>query len=147
MIDVAGTVEATTGSCVTVALAVRTGCGACDSGSGCGLGSLLCLFARGGQRRLQIPLDVPGKFKAGDRVRLAISGEQLSGLAAAAYGLPLLGLFFGACIASMVVPDGGDAAAAAGAVVGAAAGWIALRLCGLDRGLQEALQAALGRSA
>ena len=144
MIDVVGTIESTTGPCVTVALAARTGCGGCDSGTGCGLGSLLNLFARGGQRRLQIPVAVPGEFATGLRVCFAISGGRLVGLAAVAYGLPMLGLFVGACIANAVVP--GDAAAAAGAVAGAAAGWVSLRLCGFDRGLQQLLLSALGRS-
>jgi positive regulator of sigma E activity len=146
MIDVAGTIESASGPCVTVALASRTGCGACDAGTGCGIRPLLNLFSPGGQRRIRIPIDGPERPEVGQRVRFVIGGGRLVGLAAIAYGLPLFGLFFGACVANAVAPGSGDAAAAAGAAIGAAIGGFSLYLCRLDRGLQALLQSALGRS-
>lgn len=146
MIEIAGSIESVSGRSVTVHLASRSGCGACDIGRGCGLGPLLTLFARGGPRRVRVPVAASVPLVEGDRVRFAISNGRLAGLAAAAYGLPLLGLMLGAAIANTILPDAADLATAGGAAAGAALAWLGLRLAGFDRGLRGQLQRSLRRS-
>ena len=144
-VRVTGTVESTADCGVTVALAPRIACTACRSVSGCGLGSLLSLFARRNSHQLRVTLDAPLTISVGDPVGFSIDSHRLIGLALLAYGLPMFGLLVGAVIATAVTPGGGDLPAAIGAIGGAAAGWIILKLCRFDHRLHELLQGELRR--
>jgi len=131
---------------VTVAFDQQAGCEACFTGVGCGLGPILRLFARAGARTAQLPSLREGALLEGDRVRVTVSGGRLAALAAAAYGLPVVGVMIGAGIAAALLPERGDAATVGGALTGAALAWLWLRLGGIGRAVTHLLRSAINSS-
>jgi len=144
MIFVTGTVASASCDRVTILVDRQSGCGACTTAAGCGLGPLLELFARGSSRLLDVSSRDGYIFASGDRVRIALRGRRLAALGMVAYATPLFGLFAGAGIAAIVAPTGGDAAAVIGALTGVMLAWVLLRLLGLGRFVSGSLRAVVG---
>lgn len=107
---------------VTAAL----GCPRCAAGKGCGAGLLL---GDNAPRRVEAVVAGNLDLKAGDRVRLELTANNVLRAAAFVYGLPLVGALGAAALAWWW--GAGDASAAlaalAGAVAGALAGFLRLR--------------------
>jgi len=127
MNTVAGTVTSATAEYVTVEFDESLGCRACVSGAGCGLGPLLRLFVGSGARSIRLPNLPAAPLRSGDRIRVAVAGRTLALYAGLAYVWPLVCIVGGAMIGMAAVPRGGDFAAVAGAMIGAAAAWLTLK--------------------
>jgi len=99
---------------------IRSGsCGGCSSDKGCGLGPILAMGYRPRSHFLEFDTDDVGiGLKVGDTVRISIAEHQLLKFISLAYLLPLLGMFSGAWLATVAIPDASDL----GAVVGALSG-------------------------
>ena len=128
-----GTVEAVDAGTVTVRFAPGSGCLACRTGEGCGLGPVVEMFAPRRARRVRLPRPGQPEIRPGDRVRMPLAGARLAWLALAAYGLPLAGIVVGALAATALFPAGGDLAAGSGAAVGALAAGGVLRVAGFGQ--------------
>jgi len=79
----------------------QSGCQGCESKSTCGTGVLSGFFA--GFSRFKKPVQ-PG-VKTGDVITLEISSSELFYRAFQLYLMPLLTLFFGAYLSSVIFPD------------------------------------------
>ena len=102
----------------------RAACGGCRVEGGCGLVGLARLLS---QRRDAVRVADHLGLTPGDTVVLGLQAGKLVRAAAAAYGIPLVGLVLGSTLATGVgVPDGG-AALAGGAGLLAGLGWLRLR--------------------
>jgi len=97
-------------------------CARCAAGRGCGAGALA-----GADRPRRLEMRIAGglEVNAGDAVDVGIGPGELLGAAATVYGLPLSGAALGAVLAW--IGNGGDAAAAAGAIAGGVAGLLLAR--------------------
>jgi positive regulator of sigma E activity len=127
MNTVSGTITSATAEYVTVEFDESLGCSACVSGAGCGLGPLLRLFVGSGTRSIRLPNSLEAPLRSGDRIRVAITGRTLALYAGLAYVWPLACIVVGAVIGMAAAPGGGDVAAVAGAMIGAAAAWLTLK--------------------
>jgi sigma-E factor negative regulatory protein RseC len=96
-------------------------CARCAAGKGCGAG----LVSGGRTRRVQALVLDGVELKAGDEVRIELSGSNLLRASGLVYGLPLAGAVTLAGLAYWLQP--GDVAAAIMAILGLAAGWLAAR--------------------
>lgn len=134
MTTASGTILEADGDSVTIVFDQGAGaCGACLTGSGCGLGPILSLFTRAGSRSLRFRNSGRESLRAGDRVCITVRGGRLAALAVLAYGMPLVGVFAGAAALAAAAPGGGDLATVGGALAGAAAAWLLLRFGGAGR--------------
>lgn len=81
------------GGMARVSVASPVSCARCEAGRGCGGGLL-----GSGKAERQVDIRIPEgmSLKAGDRIRLVISSQQLLNAAALAYGVPLAGLLVAA---------------------------------------------------
>ena len=123
MIEESGRVVAVEPGAVWVETLRRSGCGRCDEPGGCGNGAL----ARRARERLghvrarcMLPLAV------GDGVVVGVPETAVARGALLIYLLPMLALVAGGLLGSAWRP--GDAGTLAGAVLGLAAGFLALRV-------------------
>ncbi len=79
----------------------QLGCARCETGQGCGAGTLVKLFSR---KAIQIKIALDGKeaqgetAQVGDAVTLALPAKTLNRSAVRAYLYPLLGLLLGALL-------------------------------------------------
>ena len=128
-----------------IAVDSQSSCQACAQQAGCGLGPVLTMFGASRTRILDVPNSRPVQLRAGDRVRVALHGRLLTAFAVLAYGVPLIGLLGGALLATVWMPGGGDGAAVIGAVAGAGAAWLLIRLDVVRRSATAALPTAVQR--
>jgi sigma-E factor negative regulatory protein RseC len=98
-----------------------SGCGTCN-GQGCSSRRIAELFQRTPRQFL---VDCDLALSPGDRVIVGVDGGSVLKNALRAYGLPLAAILAGALLAQWLWA--GDAAAVVGALVGAAAGALAVR--------------------
>ncbi|MDP4651079.1 MAG: SoxR reducing system RseC family protein, partial [Haliea sp.] len=106
----------------------RSTCGVCAAQKGCGHG--LLNRVRDGQRGLVRVL--PGEFalsdcRVNDEVQIGIPDDVIVRGSLVVYMLPLFSLLGGALLASRLVPEASDVAAAVGMVVGFAVGVLLVR--------------------
>ena len=115
-----GIVSEIRGNAARVRFRRAGGCGQCAGDQGCGLGPILSMFklARNHDLDIDIAAAEP-EIRVGDAVRIAISGKHLLRFAILAYLVPLSGLFSGAWLATLAIPQAGDVSALFGAVIGA----------------------------
>jgi len=124
MLETRAIVVQVVGQCAQVQAAGPGACGLC-AGEGCGAGKLSRLFC---SKPRQFQVDNPSAAAVGDEVVISVAaGTVLRGIALV-YLLPLLLLVNGALLGGFLA-DGtaGDGYAAAGAVIGLAAGFIAVK--------------------
>ncbi len=95
-------------------LEVEQGCGRCHEAGGCGGQNLSRMFS--GERHYRLPNTVGAAV--GDRVAIAIASGSVRRSANLAYGLPLLALFVGASLGSLLGGDGGGILGAACGLLG-----------------------------
>ena len=108
---------------VLVEVSASFSCARCASGKGCGAG---LLGDDGSPRRVEaLPGDL-ADLRAGDKVILDLSPQDLLRASALVYGLPLIGALVGAAVAWLL--GAGDDVAAMAALAGAAVGILAARL-------------------
>jgi len=105
-----------------------TGCSGCSSESGCGTSALAKLFTRESKEPLKVRKTID--CEVGDKVELLLDESRLLKHSFMAYGLPLIGLFLVAIIASeaaqvlyQTTESTTELVAILGAVVGMYGGW------------------------
>ena len=138
-----GTVTAVSAASVTIEFDPQTGCSACVTGAGCGLGPILRLLAGNGSRTVHLPNRPEETLREGERVQVVVRGRRVAALAVVAYGLPVVGVMAGAGIAVTLWPEAGDVAPVAGALTGAALAWLWLRFGGIGRGATQVLRSGI----
>ncbi|UCG72127.1 MAG: SoxR reducing system RseC family protein [Chromatiales bacterium] len=126
LLERTGTVVRCDANRVEIELDVVEACAGCAGPGGCGNGPQVHAPRRGAQGGV---LTVPGAraFQPGERVRLCLPAPGLLRAAALAYGWPLAGMFGAASVAAAFSPSASDAWAAAAAIAGLAAGFLASR--------------------
>ncbi|WP_113905992.1 SoxR reducing system RseC family protein [Aliidiomarina celeris] len=107
MIREVGEVIAQQEGWLQVKTALKQGCSGCQHQNHCGAG----LLAKALPKRdgiVHVPAN--GEFKVGDRVELHLPEQVMVRFSMLLYGLPLLGLVFGAGLASWLFPGSEPAA-------------------------------------
>lgn len=120
MIDAPGTIISLDGEYALVNID-ETGCGRCHEEGGCGgnnIGKMFC----GAPRTFRV-LN-PGHSAIGDRVTVVIAEGAVRRSAVLAYGLPLVALFSGALLGSVLA---GETGAIVGSISGLSCAWLGLR--------------------
>ncbi|WP_394391982.1 SoxR reducing system RseC family protein [Shewanella woodyi] len=84
---------------VTVEVQVKNACNHCDNSESCGTSAVSKAFSPKVQR-FSIPSD--RQYQAGELLKLGLPESVLLKAAALVYLLPLLGLFFGVAVASII---------------------------------------------
>lgn len=147
MLFATGTVTSAHGAFARITIDGLPTCQACAQHAGCGLGPLLTMFGANRSRVLDVPDCHPDPLQVGDRVRVVLRGRRLAAFAVLAYGVPLIGLLGGAALATVWIPGAGDGAAVIGAIAGAGAAWLLIRLDVVRRSAAAGLPAAVQRIA
>jgi positive regulator of sigma E activity len=107
-------------------------CARCAAGKGCGA---LAFAGRAGKRRVTVTIPPGVDLGVGDSVNVTLEPRNVLLAAAIVYGWPLTGAALGAGIA--IAASYGDAAAAASALTGLAAGAVLARQRLLKAGCQR----------
>jgi sigma-E factor negative regulatory protein RseC len=106
---------------VWVQVVEPSGCGTC-AGQGCSSRRIAELFQRSPRQFL---VDCDLSLSPGDRVVIGVAEGSVLSSALRAYGVPLASMLAGALLAQAIQP--GDGPALIGVVLGALAGWTAVR--------------------
>jgi sigma-E factor negative regulatory protein RseC len=118
-----------------------TTCGGCAARKGCGTATLAKVL---GKRRLRLRVVNQINARVGDNVVIGISESGLLRGSLAVYAVPLLGLFMGALIGSVLDSQlfsaGSDTLSIAGAAAGFAAGLVWLKRFSRATGSDTAYQ-------
>ncbi len=122
MVEEQAEVTALDGSHAWVSCRAQAGCARCAEGRGCG-GGVIGRWLGDRLHRVRVLHD--GGIAVGDCVVIGIDERVLVYAAATVYGIPLTGLFLGAGLAQWWYRT--DVAAMAGALLGLAAGFAAVR--------------------
>lgn len=126
-----GIVQRIDGERAVVAMAT-SGCRGCGQGASCGIGRIAA-----GRAAALLTLPATAGLRAGDEVRVVLPASRVAASALLGYFLPALAMVLGAWAGAAF--DGGDGAAAAGAIGGFLG---ALTLCRLLVGLLPGLAPA-----
>ena len=119
------------GDTAIVEVSVKSACGACEHGGGCGVSKLGKLVR---PRPARWRMENRAGAGIGDEVWLALDDAALSSAAVFAYLPPLLGLLIGAVLAE--VQGAGDGGVVVGALAGLGLGLLAARFLSNRAGLR-----------
>ena len=141
MIEESGRIVEVEGAFAWIESERTTTCGGCAARNGCGTATLAKVL---GKRRLRLRVINRINARVGDNVVIGISESGLLRGSLAVYAVPLLGLFIGALIGSVLdgqfFPAGSDTLSIAGAAAGFAVGLVWLKRFSRATGADTAYQ-------
>jgi sigma-E factor negative regulatory protein RseC len=141
MIEETGTVVEVEGAFAWIESERTNTCGGCSARNGCGTAAVAKVL---GKRRLRLRVINRISARVGDNVVIGISESGLLRGSLAVYAVPLLGLFMGALIGSILDSQlfsvGSDTLSIAGAAAGFTAGLVWLKRFSRATGADTAYQ-------